>query len=152
MMETRLCNGSIFQQFVAEISFLLAINWPTIVHYLVIVKHFTLFWYLMLKIICTEKFLLWIFCFHMNTSILFYHFWPWNNIISAISDNFTLTMLSLHNTLCYMITVIFAGTTSETTKIPPNIVPFHFREDLVVGSRTRVTCEGNTCFWLVDTW
>ena len=63
-------------------------------------------------------------------------------------------MFSLHTRLGCLLQLLLAtleiSRTSETSRLqqrdgktvsPPRIFPFQFREDLTVGSRTRITCE-----------
>ena len=58
-------------------------------------------------------------------------------------------MFSLYNKMgCFILTILELSTTSKTEQrpqrspiTPPRIVPFQFRDDLTVRSRTRITCE-----------
>ena len=58
-------------------------------------------------------------------------------------------MFTLHNTMgCFILAILELSTTSQTKQrhqrsptTPPRIVPFQFRDDLTLGSRTRITCE-----------
>ena len=122
------CIILIFQQFVADISFLQAINWPKIVQ---------LFGHDISYFLCK---------LHLPCKLSHRYLFSFQ-IFSAIT---VIRMFSLHNTMgCFILAILELTTTSETKQrhqrspptTPPRIVPFQFRDDLTVGSRTRITCE-----------
>ena len=49
-------------------------------------------------------------------------------------------MMLVRSCYCYLLACLLHLCGCDGV-LPPKIVPFHFRSDLVLASRTRVTCE-----------